>query len=356
MKSSGAWVSLLTLGTILSGCGAAHGSHPISHGMTPKQVKNEVLARLKNWHSVSETVTEVTTGPRGGHQTYNISLVSAANPPSFHMEVTPKKGTPYEVVDNGLSTIEYQRGAKHYSVAASDPNAWTVYRMLGTELPTALEASRVKSVSVKSKEVVLHMVTPVASGVSARVTLWFDLSRNVPARFQAVWKGGSIVETPSNIQVNPSVSSSVFTFTPPTGVHPQVALTTQGTELDQAQARVTFPIVLPDVSQNLQLNAVNVTSQKSKRVVLLTYQTAKGNPVLITESKAAAFKPPAGLSMVTESVGTTTAKVGSMPDGEEMAVLTLNKTLVVVEAPAATVDALVNSWANGIGPALSSSP
>jgi YbbR domain-containing protein len=60
--------------------------------------------------------------------------------------------------------------------------------------------------------------------------------------------------------------------------------------------------------------------------------------------------------MVTETVGTMTAKVGSLPDGEEMAALTLQKALVVIEGPAAAVDNLVNSWTIGSSQPPTSSP
>lgn len=355
MKRRVVVVSVVSLG-VLSGCGALHGSHPISHGMTPTQVKSEVLARLKGWHTVQEQLTEVVSGPNGQKQTYQVALLGSTSPNEFRLDVVPKEGTPYQVVDTGLNTVEYQHGAKHYSVSASNPGAWAMYRILGAGLPSALQASHVASVVVTPKQVVLHMITPIAPRTPARATLWFNLQSNMPSRFVASWKGGSVEETPTQIHINPNISPAAFVFTPPAGVRAQVALTTQGTALDQAQAHVTFPIVLPPSSQNLQLNAVDVSAQAGRRVVLLTYVTPKQSPVVITEEKAGSFTPPAGLSMVSETVGTTTAEVGSLPDGEEMAAVTLQKTLVVIEGPAVAVDNLVNSWTVGSTSPPTSSP
>lgn len=316
--------------------------------MTPLEVKNEVLARIKGWQSIQEKINEVMTGPNGQQQTYKVTLVSAQAPKGFRLKVVPKTGTPYEVVFTGLNTIEYQRGSRHYSVFASNPSAWSIYRILGPDLGAELKQSHVQTVSVNPTEAVLHMTMPIAAGVESQATLWFDLATNAPSKLKAVWKGGSVEEVLTQVHVNPTVPSSEFAFTPPVGVRPQLALSPQGTEIVQAQSRVAFPIVLPPSSQNLQLNAVDVSSKAGKRVVLLTYLNARQNPLVITEEKAARFKPPAGISMVTESVGTRTVQVGSMPDGDEMAALTLQKTLVVIEGPTVTVDDLVNAWAAGI--------
>lgn len=314
--------------------------------MTSGQVKSEVLARLAGWHTVSETVSEVVTGPRFGHQQYAVSFTSQSNPASFLLKMTPKNGVSTEVVDNGRSTIEYKQGATHYAVAASNPDAWSLYRLTGPELSQDLKSSRVLAVSVTAKQVVLHLMMPVTPGITANTTLWFNLTSNLPSRLKASWKGGAIEETPVHIEVNPSVYPSTFAFSPPSGVTPQVAMTTQGTEIDQAQARVSFPIVLPPSGMNLDLSAVNVNSDKASRVVLLTYQTANQEPVVITESRASRFKPPAGISLVSETVGTLKVEVGSLPDGQVMAGFTVNKTLLVIEGPASTVDALVNGWAD----------
>lgn len=355
MKRKSVWLSLLMSG-FLTGCGAGHGARPISHGMTPTQVKTEVLARLKAWHAVSETVAVTLLAPHQSkrHQ-YQVTYTSQKSPASFRLQLVPKSGATTDVVDNGLNTVQYVQGSQHYSVAASGSNAWGLYQLTGLELQSVLKSSKVLGVSVTSKEVALHLLMPIAPGIMAKGTLWFDLVSNLPSRLSATWKGGSVTETPSNIHVNPSISASAFVFTPPSGVSPEVALTAQGTEIDQAQARVAFPIILPAGAQNLQLNNVNVNTSKGRRVVLLSYQTQDKNPLVITESKGTPFKAPQGLSMVTERVGTLKIEVGSLPDGQEMAGLIINKTLIVAEGPQNTVDGLVNSWA-GTKSASSSSP
>ncbi len=339
------WGALLLSG-LLAGCGAKHGPEPISHGMTPAQVQKKVLARIHNWRSISEDITEVAYRPHATRQVFHVRLLSQLNPASFRLDVTPSAGRPYQVIDNGLNTIVYQTGDKHYSVLTAEPASWTEFRVLGTNLPGIIAKSQAVGVTVKAHEVVLRMMSPVAPGITAKTTLWFDLSTNTPLRWEATWQGGSLQETPSHVVVNPSIPASAFTFNPPAGVKPEVALTAQGTELDLARSQVSFPIVLPPSSSMLVLNEVNVGNQGSARVVLLTYQTESGQPVVITESKATTFKPPAGMSMVTETVGLMTVKVGTLPSGGEMAAFTLNKTLIVVEGPTNVVDSLVNGWGN----------
>lgn len=344
------------MGGFLAGCGAGHGTRPISHGMTPTQVKSEVLARLKAWHAVSETVAVSLLAPHQSkpHQ-YQVTYTSQKSPEAFRLQLVPKSGATTEVVDNGLNTVQYVQGSQHYSVSASNSNPWSLYQLTGLELQSVLKSSRVLGVSVTSKKAELHLLMPIAPGIMAKGTLWFDLVSNQPSRLSATWKGGAVTEIPSAIHVNPSVSASAFVFTAPSGVSPEVALTAQGTAIDQAQARVAFPIILPGSAQNLQLNNVNVSTSKGKRVVLLSYQTQNKNPLVITESQGTPFKAPHGLSTVTETVGTLKIEVGSMPDGQEMAGLTINKTLIVVEGPQDTVDGLVNGWA-GTKSISSSSP
>ncbi|MCY0897475.1 MAG: hypothetical protein OWU33_00830 [Firmicutes bacterium] len=323
-----------------------HQPHPISHGMSPTEVKNEVLARVRDWHAVKESITEVFTGPHHVVTVYHVKLLADTNPDRFRLEVTPAKGEPFEVIDNGLNTVVYQAGAKHYSVLTDDPNSLTEFRILGTDFPDAIQASRADGVSVSSNEVVLHLTSPLATNVTANTTLWFSLTTNTPVKWQSSWAGGSLTETPTHIQINPSISSAAFNFNPPTGVTPEVALTQEGTELNLVQNKVPFPIVLPPNNQNLVLEGVNVGSRANQQVVLLTYNTESGSPVVITESRGLPFKPPSGVSMVTEAVGLMTAKIGAMPDGDEIGALTLDKTLLVVEGPTTVVDGLINGWAN----------
>jgi outer membrane lipoprotein-sorting protein len=338
----------------LAGCGATHGQHPISHGMSPAQVKQEVLARLKNWHAVNETITEVAYGPHGRRHVYNVKLLSQTSPVLFRLDVAPQGGTPFEVVDNGLNTVVYQNGAKHYSVLTADPQSWTEFRVLGTELPGIIQESHAEQVTVNAKEVILHLVSPVAAGISAKTTLWFSLTTNTPIRWQAAWKNGSLEETPKSVHLNPPINTSTFQFTPPSGVTPEVAMTAQGTELDLARSQVSFPIVLPPPSMNLELNGVNVSTRGKSQVVLLTYQTTNGSPAVLTESTSSTFKPPAGMSVVTETVGLLSVKVGALPSGSEMAAFTLHKTLVVAEGSVNVVDALVNAWGTSTSPSPSS--
>lgn len=343
MKMRAVWATL-ALAIVLSGCGAKHGPGPISHGMSPNQVKKEVLARIANWNTVSEHVTEVAHRPNKPREVFHLKLSSQAKPATFRLEVTPATGRSYLMVDNGFNTVVYQNGAKHYSVLTAEPTSWTEFRVLGTNLPSLIQKSRATKVTVKSREVILHMLSPVTSKMTAKTTLWFNLSTNTPVRWQAQWKGGSLVETPSDIAINQSIASSTFTFQPPSGVKPEVALTAQGTQLDLARSQVSFPIVLPPASVALVLNNVNVGRAQASQVVLLSYQTPQGQPVLITESKGRHFRPPSGMTMVSQTVGLISAKVGTMPDGSEMAVFTVDKTLVVVEGPTSVVDSLVNAW------------
>lgn len=348
--------ALAVMGALLSGCGSQPGPRPISHGMTPAQVKSEVLSRLGAWHATNETIVETMTGLGGAKQTYHVTLTDQASPLDFRLKVVAQTGSEYEIVDNGLNVVEYRRGARHYTVLAASSDAWAIYRLLGTELPRSLTASRMRSVTVKAKEAVLNMITPLSPGITAKTTLWFNLTTNTPSRWQATWKGGSIEEVPSTIQVNPTLPTSTFQFSPPSGVTPEIGLTSQGTELGQAQAQVPFPIVLPPRGTDFSLHSVNVSSGTASPVVLLTYQTANQSVLVVTESKRKTFKPPARLTMITEMAGTLHVQVGTMPDGQELAALTLGKTALVVEGPVNGVDALINGWANANEASLSPSP
>jgi outer membrane lipoprotein-sorting protein len=344
------------IGVMTAGCGTAHGTHPISHGMTPREVKNEVLARIHDWHAVSESFVLYLKEAHGPQQVDDVTLFSQNNPTSFRLDVTPTQAASYEVIDNGLNTVEYQKGTRHYSVLTASPAAWTEFQMLGVGLPQLIQSSQAESVSVKSDEVILHLKTPITSAITAQATLWFNLVTNTPSRWEAVWKGGSILEITKRVRVNPSLSNSIFSFTPPSGVKPEVALTVAGTELDQAQARVSFPIVLPPASQNLQLMNVNVSSSSHGRVVLLTYQTPNHSPVVITESQDTHFRPTAGLSLIKETLGGLTVQVGAMPNGGELGAVTLNKTLLVVEGPTSVVNSIINAWSTSASVSPSPSP
>jgi outer membrane lipoprotein-sorting protein len=325
--------------------------------MTPSQVKNEVLARIADWRTVQETVDEtVASGPHAIPQHLVVSFISQSSPAAFRMQVAPKTGTPFEVLDNGLSTIEYTKGSDHYAVSVSNANTLSLYRLTGLELVGALQASRVQSFSVSTKALVLHLLMPITPGVMAKAVLWFNLNTNAPTRLTAQWHSGSLNEVPVAIHINPTIPSSAFSFSAPSGASPEVALTPSGTAIDQAQSRVPFPIILPPSSSSLQLTGVNVGTARHNPVVLLTYESQHGEPVVITESKAAVYKPPSGLSTVTETVGTLTAKVGTMPDGQEMAGIVVHKTLIVVQGPVKTVDDLVNGWANAVSSPSSASP
>ncbi|NMP22552.1 LolA family protein [Sulfobacillus harzensis] len=350
MNARAAMWGSLALAVLLTSCGAKHGPEPISHGMSPQQVKKEVLARISNWHAVSEDITEVVYRKGHARQTYRVKLWSESNPESFRLDVAPSSGQPYEVVDNGLNTVVYQSGAKHYSVLTAEPPSWTQFRVLGTDLASLVAKSHATSVTVKPREVILHMISPVTTSIKAKTTLWFDLTTNTPLRWESQWRGGTLQETPSHVVINSTIPASTYSFQPPAGVKPEVALTAQGTELDLARSQVSFPIVLPPSSSALVLNNVNVDTEQSARVVLLSYQTQNGQPVLITEAKSDHFKPPSGMTMVTETVGLVSVKVGTMPNGGEMAALTLNKTLVVVEGPTNVVDSLVNVWGDTASP------
>lgn len=343
MKKQVVWASVI-LSVLLAGCGISHGPETISHGMTATQVKKEVYDRIRSWRTVSESITEVAYRKHTKRQVFHVQLVSQDKPAAFSLKVSPSSGTPYQVIDNGLNTIVYQSGAKYYSVLTADPVSWTEFRILGTDLPKVIQDSKAISVVVNPKEVVLKMLSPVASGITAKTTLWFNLTTNTPSRWVATWDGGTLQETPSHVVLNSQLKSSAFSFTPPSGVVPEAALTAQGTELNMVRSQVSFPIVLPPASMELVLNAVDMGTEGPNRVALLTYQTSSGNPVVITESKAGVFKPPSGISFVTESVGLLQVRIGTMPAGGEMAVLTLNKTLVVVQGPSSVVDGLINTW------------
>ncbi|PSR23055.1 MAG: hypothetical protein C7B45_04585 [Sulfobacillus acidophilus] len=346
----------MIIGALTAGCGTAHGTHTISHGMTPQEVKSEVLARIRDWHAISESAVVYLKESHGPQQVDDLTLISQENPASFRLQVTPTQGASYEVIDNGLNTVEYQKGSKHYSVLTASPAAWTEFQMLGVGLPQLIQSSRAQSVSVKPNEVVLHLSTPITSTITAQATLWFNLVTNTPSRWEAVWKGGSIIELAKTVRVNPALPTSTFSFTPPSGVKPEVALTVAGTELDQAQAQVSFPIVLPPASENLQLMNVNVGSSANRRVVLLTYQTTSHSPVVITESKESHFTPTAGISLIKETLGGLTVQVGSMPDGGEIGAVTLNKTLLVVEGPTSVVNSIINAWSTLVSISPSPSP
>lgn len=344
MKRVAIGLAVVSLGT-LAGCGVS-GQQPINHGMTATEVKSEVLARLQNWSSVEETTTEVLYPKHGARAVYHIHLVSQANPSRFALSVAPSNGPSYEVVDTGLNIDVYQSGQAHYSVETNDPRSWSEFRVLGTELPQVIKASRALSVDVKPKQVVLHMDSPIASNKWAHTTLWFSLVSNTPVRWQASWAGGTLEETPSSVIVNPTITGQTFAFNPPNGVTPEVSLGGAGNELSAVRSQVSFPILLPPASASLALAHVNVGRQHGSQVVLLTYETSQDVPVVITESKKNTFVPPDGVSLSKQTIGLVTAQVGSLPNGGEMAVFSQAKTFVVIEGPSNVVAAVLNAWGN----------
>lgn len=341
-----AWVLGLGLFTLV-GCGTRVGPAPISHGMTPSQVQQEISSRLSHWRSIDEDVTETAkAGPHMASKTYHIKLVSELSPADFILKVTPNKGTGYQVADDGLNTVYYRQGAPHYSVLTNYADTWLQMRVLGTDLPQVLKASHADSVSVKGKEVQLGLMAPVAPGITVKATLFFNLETNQPTRWEATFKGRHVVLVPTHISLNPTLTNQTFAFAPPSGVTPEVVMTKQGTQLDAAKSQVPFPILLPPSEVGLQLSSVEVQSGAHGRTLLLSYETHAGNPLIITESHTSTFRSPSGMSTVTENIGALTVHVGALPLGGEEADFVKKKTLVVVEGPTATVDSLVTAWGN----------
>lgn len=335
----------LFLAFLASACGAGT-KQAISHNMSAKQIEQEVLNRMKTWRDIRVDVQDTVALKGKDPHTYQISMVSRKSPAAMTMKVSTGSSS-YEVVSNAQNTILYPNGSQYYSVSTSFPASPNQYRTLGVTLPQTILDSRLKSVSVLSDNVVrLTMNSVLTNNIRATTELWFDLNTNTPMKWTAQWPGGKIVEVARHYQVNPNLSPNAFHFVPPHGVKPEVVLSQTGMALDQAKKNVRFPIVLPPSQSNLALKQVNEGKSQGRTVVVLTYNNANNSPVVITESAPRTLTPPSGVSMVSENVGTLTLQVGSLPLGGEMAILTINQTLMVVEGPTATVDSLVTAWGN----------
>ncbi|MDA8192877.1 MAG: hypothetical protein M0Z53_02590 [Thermaerobacter sp.] len=327
----------------MTGCGG--GQPAISHNLRPAQIKAEILARVDAWQSTAATIEE--TYQTGAHtQQFQLRLMTQAHPASFSLQES-SSGSPSTVwVSDSQETTRYQAGAAHYAIVAGTTPTVQQRRVLGVGLAAILHASRVQSARISGNQAVVTMISPVTSAVSAKTVLWFNLATNSPLKWQASWRGGQVTETVKSFAVNPSLSRSDFQFSPPAGVTPEVVLSQAGVALDEAKQQVTFPIVMPPGQTDLTLNQVTVNTDQGKRLVLLNFSQGNGQPVLITESSAGSLAPPAGVSLVTETVGTLSIRVGALPLGGEMAAFRVSHTLVVAEGPTAEIDSMLTAWGN----------
>lgn len=350
-KAVGQWLAISVGAGILAGCGGPRGPEPISHGMTAGQVQAEILARVRNWHVVSEHVTLSLT-ENGMRQAYSANLTDQVNPPLFSMQVTPVTGPPYDVVDNGLNTVLYQPGSSRYAIEPVSPMPWRWFQLAAGDFPQMLASSRAVGVTVKPKVAVLTLNTPIAPNIQARTEVWFNLDTNTPMRWESAWSGNSLTLVPSHVEVNPS--GGIGGFTPPTGVTPMVMpsgaadgyLPPPGPVV--LRDAVNFPLVLPPAGMPLALNAIQTDANTSPETLVLTYMTPNGTPVVITESRRTGFTPPPGVPVITENVGALTVMTGVLPEGVNLAALTLGHTLVVVEGPQNVVENLLTAWANSV--------
>ncbi|SMC04308.1 hypothetical protein SAMN00768000_1575 [Sulfobacillus thermosulfidooxidans DSM 9293] len=338
---SGGWV------VVLAGCGFGH-PEAITHNSKPKAVVSEILSRMSSWQNVRATVKE--TQIISAHQVKTLDYQITSNLPSGQYVINLLGSHPISIYVNSHETIWYPQNSKHYSVFAGLPAAdapWTI----AAELPNWLRHSQVHGVRVKGDKVSLMMTLVLPSSKSpADALLIYDTATNTPESFSMQIGKTKIAETFSHFQVNPNVSASTFSFSPPPGVTPAISLTQTGTALNLAKSQLNFPIVLPPSSAGMTLDAINTgTNAQGQRVVILSFTAQDSSSVIITEKSShhpITALPNSNLTSTTESVGSLTVVVANLPDNMEEAAFVVHNTEVIVEGNASTVDSLLNQWGN----------
>jgi hypothetical protein len=203
-------------------------------------------------------------------------------------------------------------------------------------LASVLQQSRAEHVVIRGNLGQLTMLTPIASGITATVTLSYNLNTGAPTRWQASWSGGKVVENVRSIRINPSAANNAVSFSPPAGVRAAVQVPGVSSPV---------PAILPPVSSDLKLVGAQWSSA-SPATLLLTYQTSQGTPVLITESRDHRIVAPPGVSVNTQTDGLLTIRSGAMPSGGRWAAAVIDHTTVSVQGPSQVVRSLFAGWAN----------
>ncbi len=349
MKPISGWHFSIGMALLLAlgGCGWFSSPAPLARGLSASQVKHQLLARLQSWQSVSCQVTQTVSLVGQPVQHLKLSLAEENKPAQFVLHITGVS-SPIEIFSTPRDTIWYQVGSPHYTVLASLPPSSDDFRLLGTELPHLVAASHITKVHFDHNNIVsLVMDTPLPNGISAQVQLIYDLTTNTPMRIVAKWNGGTVTEVASHFEVNPNLPSNIFSFTPPATVTPAVGLTQSGTALNVAQAKVGFAVALPPQQAQETYVGIDVgQTNKGSSVLLLTYNSPNGNPLVVTEraNRSGLSVFPSGSVTATETAGSLSVTVAMLPSGQEMASFVMNKTLVVVQGEASDVDALINLW------------
>ncbi len=332
---------------VIAGCGFSRPS-AITHNSKPQAVAKEILARMSSWKRGRTTVQQ-TQGPKNspGH-TVNYEITS--NLSNGQYVINLKGSHPVSVYVNTHETIWYPQHATHYSVLAklpTDDMPWTV----AGELPQLLKKAQIQSMRVKGNVVTLNMSVPLSSSqTKTPATFVFNTATDRPESFSLQLGRNHVVkEDFTHFQVNPSLASGTFTFTPPHGVTPAISVTKTGTALNLAKSQLNFPIVLPPQGAGLTLDAINTgTNSKNQRFVILTFTAKNSSSVLVTESlkQGSTVKLPSGVSSTTETVGSLAVALANMPNHMVEAGFLDHKTQVIIEGNAATVDSLLNDWGN----------
>ncbi len=345
------------LGAAAVGCGTQAGIHsaPEAHG---KKLRAELMKAMSSWQATSAQVVDVVR--QAGHPVRHLTLnlITASHPQRYMLTVGQNGHQTLTIVDDGHSTVSYTAGNRHYQVLSALPPSSKGLRLMGVELPTVLAASTLHSVRViNDNQAVMSMTTPLPNGTVAHVEFRYNPAQNLPLAFLAHWQGGSIQETVKRFVVNPTLSSRIFRFRPPSRVTPEVVLSQTQTDLKLAQHSVQFPIVLPPAAANVTLDNVSVgkaqrAAGNSGTVVVLTYTAPDGSYLLVTErSVQKKAQAPPGVSVATETFGDLTVAIGVMPPfSEDFASFKVNATEIWVQGKASTVQNLLNAWGSNVSP------
>ncbi len=331
----------------LTGCGWFSSPAPLARGLSLGQVKHQLLARINTWHAISVQFADTVSLVGRPTQKLGVSLIAETNPAQYEVKVSG--GTePIQIISTPRETLWFERGRSHYAVMASAPTSPAYLRLMGTELPAMVTSSHMTKVHLEAGNIArLTMQSVLPTGLKATINLTFNFTTNTPVRLVAEWSGGTITETVNHFVVNPTVSRSAFSFVPPSGVTPTVAQSTDANALDLPMATLPFSVVLPPSGALDSLTGVDVGPTSSGRpVLILSYVTPNGAPLVLTERKASKKSPviPAGSTTTVETVGTTAVTISTLPSGQELAMLSLGSTQILVQGRSQDVGAVINLW------------
>jgi hypothetical protein len=305
------------------------------------------LARINNWHQISAQFVDTVSLVGRPTQKLGVSLTAENNPTQYAVKVTG--GTaPIQIISTPRETLWFEANRSHYAVMASAPTSPAYLRLLGTELPAIVNGSHMTKVHLEAGNIArLTMQSVLPTGLKATINLTFNFTTNTPVRLVAEWPGGAITETVSHFVVNPTISRTAFSFVPPSGVTPTVAQSTDGSALDLPMVTLPFSVILPPSGAADSLTGIDVGPTSSgSPVLILMYTTPTGSPLVLTERKISKKPPtlPSGTTSVAETVGTTAVTISTLPSGQELAMLSLGGTRILVQGHAQDVGAVLNLW------------